>query len=290
MKENQDKDKNPTQNEPSVPMEPATIDTESMYPDLRGIRKAKGLSLKDVYEETRITSTNLEAIEAGRFNALPEPVYTRMFIKNYTRYLEVDGAPVLKRYEAYLAFQHKPTGRPTEKRRDEQPVKKGKKKYLLGSFLALGLLVVIVAGIFFHGAESPDHVPFPPGVQKAPPNREAQHPSPLPPSMPKERMAVTTLSPSPPAGPSTPSTPPPGSADKDLMLSIAATEKTWLRITSDGGKAEELMLRKGEAIERTARKAFQITVGNAGGVQVRFQGKQLPDLGKRGEVKHLKLT
>mgnify|MGYP002682180715 CR=1 FL=1 len=37
MKENQDKDKNPTQNEPSVPMEPATIDTESMYPDLRGI-------------------------------------------------------------------------------------------------------------------------------------------------------------------------------------------------------------------------------------------------------------
>ena len=58
MKENQDKDKNTTQ------MEPATIDTESMYPDLRGIRKAKGLSLKDVYEETRITSTNLEAIEA----------------------------------------------------------------------------------------------------------------------------------------------------------------------------------------------------------------------------------
>jgi len=72
-------------------------------------------------------------------------------------------------------------------------------------------------------------------------------------------------------------------------LHITATERTWLRITADGGRAEELMLKKGEAVERTARDSFLITIGNAGGVQVRLQGKPLPELGKRGEVRHLKL-
>ena len=51
---------------------------------------------------TRISAVNLEAIENGNFSALPVPIYTRNFIKIYTRALKMDGQPILDSYEAYL--------------------------------------------------------------------------------------------------------------------------------------------------------------------------------------------
>ncbi|RYM07127.1 helix-turn-helix domain-containing protein [Sporolactobacillus sp. THM7-7] len=50
---------------------------------LRDAREAKGLSLDDLQEETKIQKRYLLAIEEGDFKRLPGAFYSRAFIKNY---------------------------------------------------------------------------------------------------------------------------------------------------------------------------------------------------------------
>ncbi|MGZ3580241.1 MAG: RodZ domain-containing protein [Syntrophales bacterium] len=49
-----------------------------------------------------------------------------------------------------------------------------------------------------------------------------------------------------------------------------------------------MLLQPGEKIEREASQ-FIIIVGNAGGIDITFQGKSLGNLGKEGEVVHITL-
>ena len=44
----------------------------------------------------------LESIESGSFEDLPEPVYTKTFIKTYAGLLGVDAGPILARYAKYV--------------------------------------------------------------------------------------------------------------------------------------------------------------------------------------------
>ena len=85
----------------------ATVNKEPEVIDLKRLREARGLTLKDIFSVTRITVTNLEAIETGNYHLLPEPVYVRTFIKTYAGILETDSKPLLQQYESYLKSRDK---------------------------------------------------------------------------------------------------------------------------------------------------------------------------------------
>ena len=63
---------------------------------------------------------------------------------------------------------------------------------------------------------------------------------------------------------------------------------TWLRITADQNPSYQILMKPGEKIQKSA-SSFVIDVGNAGGIDIEFQGKSLGNLGERGQVVHLKL-
>lgn len=67
---------------------------------LRWFRQRAGLSLKDLSERIKISSTRLEDIELERFDSLPAPVYLRGYIAEYVRYLNIDESKQL--IENYL--------------------------------------------------------------------------------------------------------------------------------------------------------------------------------------------
>jgi cytoskeletal protein RodZ len=69
---------------------------------LKEKRESLGLTLKDIFQRTRISVVNLEAIENGALHLLPVPIYTRNFIKTYARALDIDSKPILESYENYL--------------------------------------------------------------------------------------------------------------------------------------------------------------------------------------------
>jgi cytoskeleton protein RodZ len=78
-------------------------------------------------------------------------------------------------------------------------------------------------------------------------------------------------------------------SEKALHLVIEARESSWLRITEGRTPAYQVLLKPGEKIERTASDFFLLDIGNAGGVNLIFQGKPLGSLGKQGQVIHLRL-
>lgn len=67
---------------------------------LREARENKGLTLEDVQGHTRINARYLAALENGQYSALPTPVHTRGFLRNYARFLGLDPQPLLDRYAA----------------------------------------------------------------------------------------------------------------------------------------------------------------------------------------------
>lgn len=64
--------------------------TADLLRRLRDTRVLAGISLSDVERDTRINRAYLEAIEDGRFDDLPAPVYARGFVRSYSRYLGLD--------------------------------------------------------------------------------------------------------------------------------------------------------------------------------------------------------
>lgn len=61
---------------------------------LKEEREKQGFSLDDIQQKTKISISSLEAIEEGRVNELPHPVYTKGFIKNYAQCLGLNADEV----------------------------------------------------------------------------------------------------------------------------------------------------------------------------------------------------
>jgi len=62
---------------------------------LRVEREAKGLSLQQVSAQLKLTPRQIEAIEHGDLSALPGAAFSRGFVRNYARFLQLDPAPFL---------------------------------------------------------------------------------------------------------------------------------------------------------------------------------------------------
>ncbi len=72
--------------------------TQNLGEKLRALRRGQAVSLEMMERHTHIQKHYLEALERGRFDELPEPLYSRNFIKAYCRYLGADETYFLELY------------------------------------------------------------------------------------------------------------------------------------------------------------------------------------------------
>jgi hypothetical protein len=73
------------------------------------------------------------------------------------------------------------------------------------------------------------------------------------------------------------------------VLEIKAHDPTWLQVISDKTQSQELMMRPGESVTLHAKNCFSLKIGNAGGIKVLFNGKDIGKLGEKGQVIKLSL-
>ncbi len=71
-------------------------DARTALPDLTAIRNHRGISLREIADETRIRIGYLEAIEHGDFDKLPGRIYTRSYIRQYARLIDFDQNEILR--------------------------------------------------------------------------------------------------------------------------------------------------------------------------------------------------
>ncbi|MHC1789386.1 RodZ domain-containing protein [Solidesulfovibrio sp.] len=73
-------------------------------------------------------------------------------------------------------------------------------------------------------------------------------------------------------------------------VSIVANERCWLQAGADGGDMHETMLEKGDAFTGRFTDYLLVRLGNAGGVEIRFDNKLYPLQAGKGAVKTLKFV
>lgn len=66
--------------------------------DLKRIRTQQGVTLTQIFQQTRVRIGLLEAIEEGRFDQLPPAIYLKNFLKLYAQSLGIDADAVVSAY------------------------------------------------------------------------------------------------------------------------------------------------------------------------------------------------
>jgi cytoskeletal protein RodZ len=70
---------------------------------LRKAREARGLSVAQLAERTRITRHHIENVEADNYGKLPAAVYLRGIVMSLARELRLDGQKVARSYLETMA-------------------------------------------------------------------------------------------------------------------------------------------------------------------------------------------
>jgi cytoskeleton protein RodZ len=122
---------------------------ESLGRLLRGAREARGLSLRELSDQTRISRRYLEAIEAEDFKQLPGGIFNRSFVKAYARAVGVPEERAVDLYNRALRERGEGT--------DDAPTRQQSRIYtddaparppLLTAVLSLVILGIISLGIY----------------------------------------------------------------------------------------------------------------------------------------------
>jgi cytoskeleton protein RodZ len=236
---------------------------------LRGLREAKGVSLDDISRSTRVGRRHLEALESDKLEDLPARVFVKGFIRAYCDTLE---APPDQAFDLF----RQTAGEPARAERSTSRPSFGARPRRGGPLLVSAILVLALGGSLFAL-----HLGL-----KGPARERVQA------SVTPRASEPVAVAPSAPATPSASSSPAPSPATVAAeakptgshRLVMRAIEPTWVRVQIDDGAVAEELLPTGAVREWTAARGFVLTVGNAGGLEVDFNGRRLPSLGARGAV------
>ncbi len=92
----------------------------NFYEELRESRLARGLSIEDISNVTKINPIYLHGIETGEYDLLPEP-YIVLFIKAYAKEIGIDPDDAARRYRLFRSSEQLPK----EKRRARRELASG---------------------------------------------------------------------------------------------------------------------------------------------------------------------
>jgi hypothetical protein len=160
----------------------------SLGEQLRRAREARGVSLREVSEQTRITMRHLEAIEADDFKELPGGIFNRSFVKSYARHIRFDEQRALELYERTArASGFQPDEVATTPQRSRvymgDPARSPWVTFALSAVIVGALILIVYAGLHYYrraegpqAAGGPSATPTPTAAQQAGP---AQTPAPV---------------------------------------------------------------------------------------------------------------
>ncbi|MFZ5631747.1 MAG: helix-turn-helix domain-containing protein [Bacillota bacterium] len=229
---------------------------------LKAARESRGISLENVEEHTKIRRKYLEALENENFEILPGRVYIKGFIKNYARFLGLNANALVSAYEARA---------PLPEREDEFKENKltSIEKRGSGSFvkIAIGLLAIaLVAAFLYLPALTEINKPGPTGDGE---NKIAGDNKTI---IPEVRTNQGNVPGKPPA-------------QKGVNITLSVTnDECWMSVEIDGKPAFTGFLSAGQIKEFKGNEKISLRLGNAGVVEVEFNGQKMGVLGGVGQV------
>lgn len=219
---------------------------------LKKIRLEKGLTLAQVSKKTKVHAHMLESLEEGRI-VNKAPVYVRGFLKIYCEFLGVDSREFISGYPGnpetkqadINAYQKKPI-LPSPSVRLSM-FKPNFKTIRTAAVAVLVIAIVLLAVRLVKTAGK--------GRLSAPVKKNAA-------AAPVNKQAAL----------------------KSLRLSVRARENCWIKAKVDGKVNFVDVLEKGHAETWQANDKIELSLGNAGGIELELNGEVISPLGRKGQV------
>lgn len=113
---------------------------------LRQAREARGLSISEVAEQTRISAHHLQSIENDDYRTLPGGIFNKGFIKSYAKFVGVDDQEALADYSHLMSQQNIGAEEDDTKTYRPEVLTDESNSTSLGTLLAAGVILALLAG------------------------------------------------------------------------------------------------------------------------------------------------
>ena len=266
---------------------------------LREERIKRNLTVRDIADSTRISARYLEAVEVGDLSTLPGDFFYRAFIKQYAIALDLDELTTNRVLAAAApAVEQDPIpalSAAYQVAQSDSRAGEGRRTGTTGAIVLLAAVLVACSAMYaiWHKSETASEAASekvsPPVAKQEEPKPEAPvatapaaEPQPAPTT--EQQPAATTAEPVP--APAQASTPPPVTLPAgSTSVELAANEKSWVTLSSDGKTLFAGLLDVSQTKTFAVGANAKLLAGNAGGVDVRFNGKPIGPIGPHGQVR-----
>jgi cytoskeleton protein RodZ len=251
-------------------------------------REKRKITLEQISASTKIGTRMLQSLEEDKFNQLPGGIFNKGFVRAYSRCVGLDEDQAVADYlqasgdappvSTEIVAREDADRESAENIRRLEAVSDAPVRSLPWGLFAALLLIVALALSFwsYHRRENSK-----PSIQSS------STPAFTPPSAPqkdrgKAEAAVSSAAPN--IGGSAVQNPAITTAT-GFTIVIHAREDSWISITTDGKDSLSEILAAGNERTIQGRKEVIVKVGNAGGIDLHFNGQKVGTRGEFGEVK-----
>jgi len=241
----------------------------SVGESLARARQERGLSVEDVTAATRIRGGLIRSIEGDDFRPCGGAVYARGHIRNISRVLDIDPAPLVEEFDRTHSDESNPAPALVPAASiDPEVAHSEPKRANWAAAMAVALVAIIVlSAISLIGGNKGSS-----SRQTANDNTPSHAPSSAPPS--------------------TPGTPPPSDAVAQLTGATAlvrvVNDRTWLQVwTLDGHELFQGILSKGASKVFRNKRGLRLLIGNAPAVDLVANGRDIGAPRAQGVVAHV---
>lgn len=255
---------------------------------LKERREALQLDLKEISDLLRIKFDYLAAIERNEIEKLPFPVYTIGYIRIYAEYLHIDPDPIIEYFSKHMSQPDSPAIMPIA-----LVEKKRMKHYVL---VPVALISMIFLFIFFTSSGERSFLTEP--VQyNASPEKNSAFPAKVLSEDKQTDSADSTmysdeqiLERKHDDIAEAPSEQQQAESDRlEHVLEIHAKDVTWISLDSGTHHVREILFQPGDSKKFTFYGKTVLKIGNAGGIRLTLDGKNLGTPGEPGSVLSLSI-
>lgn len=252
---------------------------------LRAARERQGLHIAALAASIKVTPRKLEALEADRYDELPDLAFTRALAQSVCRALKIDAEPVLAllpkpagvgRLEQVASGLKTPFHEGSGRGADGEGSLLGRPAVWAPLLVLLAALVLYLLPTSVFDPAPPPVVVTPPATAEAPAKPTGDAGSVAAPAAP----VVETVH-SAPAEDDAASEPARDAAKPASLLTLRASEPSWVEVRdAQGAVLLSRTLQAGETVGVDGALPLRATIGNAAGVSAVFRGEPL-DLAPR---------
>lgn len=213
---------------------------------LRQQREVRDIELDEVARATRVSIRYLQALEEGRFELLPAPVFARGFLREYARYVGLDADETVNSY--LTALQR---GRDDEEQRHDTA--SSKRRLLVAGGAVVAALLLATLGIWWWSSRD-----------------ESTGDAALVPAPARSAVRESTAPPTPP--PTTARQPAEG-ATAPLVVTLDFRAGSWVEAVVDGQPVVSEERLQGESLTLRAEERVLLSLDRPQAVDVLVNGE-----------------